>query len=372
MSRLTKVMHVTYDMRIGGTEMVIKNLIEGFANRSAEMSIFCIESPLGPWGEMLKENGIMITTHPRQPGFDKALIGAIRAHIRSHEIDIIHCHQYTPWIYGVIAAAGLKTKVIFTEHGRFYPDFGTWKRKLVNPVLQRFTDSMTAISAATKQALITHENLSRKCISVIYNGIEALPPADQQSLGHLREQLNIAPDTLVLGTIARFDPIKNHLMMLSAFNDCLNKGLQAVLIIVGDGEMRPAIEQRIAELGIADSVRLTGYQPQPAQYLCLMDIFLLSSFSEGTSMTLLEAMSVGKPCVVTDAGGNKEVIANDENGLVVDNDDQAAFTQAIMAIANDEQQYQRFSIDAKNRFSARFSVKAMCDAFDTIYQRLAS
>ena len=372
MSGNTRVMHITYDMRIGGTEMVIKNLIEGFASTSVEMSIFCIESPLGPWGEMLKQGGIQITTHPRQPGFDKALIKAIRAHIREYKIDIIHCHQYTPWVYGVIAAAGLKTKVIFTEHGRFYPDFGTWKRKLVNPVLQSLTDSMTAISAATRQALVTHENLSAKKISVIYNGIQALLPAEQASLDALREQLKIQPDTLVLGTIARFDPIKNHLMMLSAFKDCLDAGLDAVLVIVGDGEMRSAIEQRITELGIVDAVRLTGYQPQPSQYLSLMDIFLLSSFSEGTSMTLLEAMSIGKPCVVTDAGGNKEVIGHNENGLVVDNDNQTAFALAIQQIARDKALYDKFANTAKCRFAKRFSVTSMCDAFNGIYQRLAS
>lgn len=372
MNGLTRVMHITYDMRIGGTEMVIKNLIEGFNNPTVEMSIFCIESPLGPWGEMLKESGIQITTHPRQPGFDKGLIKAIRAHIRHHNIAIIHCHQYTPWVYGVIAAAGLKTNVIFTEHGRFHPDSGTWKRKLVNPILQRLTDSMTAISAATKQALVTHENLSNNKISVIYNGIQALTPAEESTLTSLREQLAISPDCIVLGTIARFDPIKNHLMMLNAFRDCLNAGLKAVLVIVGDGEMRPAIEQRIEELNIASSVKLTGYQPQPAEYLSLMDIFLLSSFSEGTSMTLLEAMSIGKPCVVTDAGGNKEVIADNQNGLVVENDNQAAFAQAIQKIATDPKLYNEFADESKKRFTRCFSVKSMCDAFNSIYQRLVA
>lgn len=370
MSNQTRVMHVTYDMRIGGTEMVIKNLIEGFADPLVEMSIFCIESPLGPWGKKLQEEGLQITTHPRQPGFDKALIKAIRHHIQVNNIDIVHCHQYTPWVYGVIAAMGTKTKVIFTEHGRFYPDFGTWKRKLVNPLLQWFTDSMTAISNATKQALIAHENLSAGKIAVIYNGIQPMTPAQPEQLQLLRQQLSIPSQRLILGTIARFDPIKNHLMMLNAFKDCLDHGLSAILVIVGDGEMRVPIEQRIAELGIEASVRLTGYQPQPGTYLSLMDIFLLSSFSEGTSMTLLEAMSLGKPCVVTDAGGNKEVIANDENGLVVANDDQAAFALAILKIAQDDQRYQRFSNNAKTRFAEHFSVSTMCEAFSDIYRRL--
>lgn len=359
------VMHITYDMRIGGTEMVIKNLIEGFDNHSFSMSIFCIEEPLGPWGEMLASAGIPIVTHARQPGFDKRLIKSIRQHIREHNIDIIHCHQYTPWIYGVIAALGLKTRVIFTEHGRFYPDFGTWKRKLVNPWLAKVTDAMTAISQATKQALIIHENLPEADIEVIYNGIK---PVEMPVEVHaFRKSLCIDEDKIVLGTIARFDPIKNHLMMLKAFKECLDKDLNAVLLMVGDGEMREAIETLIEELSISHAVILTGYQPQPAEYLAVMDLFLLSSFSEGTSMTLLEAMSLGKPCVVTDAGGNKEVIENEVNGLVVNNDDQHAFSSAIMQITNDRNLYDYFSQQAKQRFTRQFSVESMCQAFERLY-----
>ena len=89
-------------------------------------------------------------------------------------------------------------------------------------------------------------------------------------------------------------------------------------------------------------------------------------------MTLLEAMSIGKPCVVTDAGGNKEVIAHNENGLVVGNDDQTAFALAIQQIVSDRALYDKFASAAKSRFATRFSVTSMCDAFNSIYQRLAS
>lgn len=363
-------MHITYDMRIGGTEMVVKNLIEGFDDPAFKMSIFCIEAPLGPWGEDLANAGIPITTVARQPGFDRGLIKAIRQHLREHNIDIIHCHQYTPWVYGVLAAAGLKTKVIFTEHGRFYPDFGTWKRKLINPVLAWLTDATTAISSATKQALVTHENLSARNIEVIYNGIKAVEPVPEETQQALKAELGIAASQTVFGTIARFDPIKNHLMMLRAFKDVLDAGKDAKLVIVGDGEMRADIETLIKELGISDHVVLTGYQPQPARYLSIMDIFLLSSFSEGTSMTLLEAMSLGKPCVVTDAGGNAEVITNNEIGLVVANNDKSAFAKAMLQLNSDNALYNQFSVAAHLRFEKNFSVESMCTAFQAIYKRL--
>ena len=85
-----RVMHVTFDMRIGGTEMVIKNIIEGNTDANIEMSIYCIEAPLGPWGEDLKASGTPIAVEERQPGFDKSLINKIRKHIKDNDIDILH------------------------------------------------------------------------------------------------------------------------------------------------------------------------------------------------------------------------------------------------------------------------------------------
>lgn len=158
--------------------------------------------------------------------------------------------------------------------------------------------------------------------------------------------------------------------MLRAFKDVLNAGVNAVLVIVGDGEMRDAITALIDELDIGNQVILTGYQPQPARYLSIMDIFLLSSFSEGTSMTLLEAMSLGKPCVVTDAGGNGEVIAHRQNGLVTENDNQAEFASAMLELVNDSSLYQAYQQQSLVRFNSLFTVDAMCDSFQTIYTRV--
>ena len=131
--------------------------------------------------------------------------------------------------------------------------------------------------------------------------------------------------------------------------------------------MRADIETLIKELAISDHVVLTGYQPQPAQYLSIMDIFLLSSFSEGTSMTLLEAMSLGKPCVVTDAGGNAEVIADQQNGLVTGNDKQREFADAMLTLVNDTDTYHQYQRASLTRFNALFTVEAMCQSFRKIY-----
>lgn len=87
---MIKILHLTYDMRIGGTEMVIKNIIEGCDNKSFQMSIYCIEPTLGPWGQELKDRGLIVSSYARREGFDFTLIRTLRAYIRDNNIDIIH------------------------------------------------------------------------------------------------------------------------------------------------------------------------------------------------------------------------------------------------------------------------------------------
>jgi glycosyltransferase involved in cell wall biosynthesis len=360
-------MHLTYDMRIGGTEMVIKSLIEGSDPQQFEMSIFCIEAPIGPWGIELQNSGIKISTVERKPSFDMSLLFALRNHIKENKIDVIHCHQYTPWVYGVLAAFGTKTRVVFTEHGRFYPDSSSWKRKLINPWLCKITDHIISISKATKQALVEFENIPEGRIEVVYNGISA-PIVCPNKVISLKHKLGIANNTTVLGTISRLDPIKNHLMMLDAFALVLKERSNMVLIIVGDGEESENIKRRISELGIIDKVIMPGYDPQPQHYLALMDIFLLSSLSEGTSMTLLEAMALSKPCVVTDAGGNREVVINNVTGKVTKNNDPIDFANNILLTLSSDV-HQEFAKKALEVFQRKFHKNSMIKNYAALWGR---
>ncbi|WP_339722126.1 glycosyltransferase [uncultured Paraglaciecola sp.] len=364
------VMHITYDMRIGGTEMVIKNLIEGSDPEVFEMSIFCVEEPLGPWGVDLQNNGIQISSKARKPGFDTSLISAIRQHIKLNKIDIIHCHQYTPWVYGVIAAFGTKTKVILTEHGRFYPDSSSWKRKLINPLLSKITDCITSISKATLQALVEFENIPSKKIQLVYNGIRP-PEINPQKTVKLKDELAFTNLNLVFGTIARLDPIKNHPLMINAFAAILKQFPNSKLIIVGDGEERLNICKLIEKLGIQSSIIMPGYDPQPQHYLELMDVFMLTSLSEGTSMTLLEAMALGKPCIVTNAGGNPEIVIHEKTGLVCDNDDLPSLISAMLSMSKDIKIRNQYAEASKIRFSELFENSIMINNYANIYQKLS-
>jgi glycosyltransferase involved in cell wall biosynthesis len=364
---MKKVLHLTFDMRIGGTEQVIKNIVQSADPSKYQMSIFCIEEPVGPFGQSLIRSGTPVFSTNRKPGLDLTLIRKIREHVKAHHIDVLHCHQYTPWVYGTLASLGLGAKIIFTEHGRFYPDRTSWKRRLVNPLLARFTHSISAISKATKQALVVYEFIPEKRIQVIYNGIIPIDPQPQE-LPALRQSLGISDDTVIMGTIARFDSIKIHPMLLNAFKHVTQSVPKTVLLMIGDGDERERTHKLCHELGLDEQVIFTGYIENPQRHLELMDIFLLPSLSEGTSMTLLEAMSLSKPCIVTDVGGNPEIIIDGENGLTTPNDDALRYADAVCELVRSAERRVQMAKAARTRFMRHFTAQTMYNHYQTIYQ----
>src|SRR5690554_759215 len=358
-------------MGIGGTEQVIRQLILATPVDQARHEIVCIDGHCGAIGEQLRSEDIPVHLLQRSAGFDYRLIRNLRELIRGRNANLVHCHQYTPYLYGRLAALTTGAKVVFTEHGRFYPDRYRYKAALINPVLALSTPAIVAISNATRAALAQYEFMPKNRIQVVYNGIQPLT-ADAARIAELRKESGIPQDAFVYGTVSRLDPVKNQVMMLEAFAVCLQNHPSSYLLMVGDGPDRPSLEAKARDLGITDRVGFTGFIERPAQHLAAMDVFLLSSHTEGTSMTLLEAMSLGIPAVVTAVGGNVEVVEQGASGLLVPPGDSTRFAEDMMKLQADGELRGQLSAGAIRRFSDRFSATVMAGRYLQIYHQLLS
>lgn len=365
-SQRLNVLHITFNMSIGGTEQVIRQLITWLPKRSYVNTIVCIDGNVGEIGEQVRKQGVEVFSLTRCPGFDLGLVKKLRKQIRERRIDIVHCHQYTPWVYGLLAAKGLKARVIFTEHGRFHPDRYRYKAMLLNPLMSLMTHRIVAISEATKSALARYEFIPKSRIRVVYNGIRALEVAPGDSAS-LRQELGVPESELIFGTVARLDPVKNQALMLDAFAELLTQVPDSRLLIVGDGPERSYLEQKAKNLGIDSKVIFTGFKTEPARYLAAMDLFLLSSHTEGTSMTLLEAMSLGIPAIGTRVGGNPEIIIDGETGLLTEPGSVNSFERAMKLLATDSKLRRKLSTESIKTFSRAFSQERMVGSYASIY-----
>jgi glycosyltransferase involved in cell wall biosynthesis len=361
-----KVLHVTFDMSIGGAQQVIRQLVENRDKGRFEIDIVCIDGLLGELGEILTEQGVSVTLLNRQSGFNFNLLLQLNKLVNRNGYQIVHCHQYTPYVYGLLASLFTRAKVVFTEHGRFYPDYGTWKRKLINPMFCFFTSKITTISKATKDALVQYENFDQSKIEVIYNGIFDMSQIEVDE-SKLKEQFSIPSSTFLLGTISRLQPIKNQEMMITAFKRVNDQKKNTHLLIVGDGAIRGQLTELVNDLLLEDHVTFTGFQKDPYRFHKIIDVFLLSSFSEGTSMTLLEAMAFSKPCIVTDVGGNPEVVAHNITGLVLPSNDIAAFVDGILKLISEQKLVKRYGSAGREIFLEKFTSTVMLRRHEHIY-----
>jgi glycosyltransferase involved in cell wall biosynthesis len=363
--------YVVNTLNPGGTERLVVEMSLAFADEF-DMHVFCLDEP-GAWAERLRGAGIPVHGMWRQPGFDPSMVARLAHGFRSCGARIIHAHQVTAWFYSALARLLFSApRLLFEEHGRFYPEIENKKRVLVNRLLiRRLTHRCVAVSEDIRQRLVRYEGLEASRIDVIYNGVTAPATLSAQQRADLREQLGFGPEDFVVGTVGRFDPIKNLPMLVGSVAQAARQLPQLRGLLVGDGPVMGEVRQLIDAASLSDRVELTGYRSDARDLVQAMDLFVLSSFSEGTSMALLEAMAAGVAVAVTDVGGNPEVVQREQTGWVVASDDREGLTAAFLEAARDPQKRQAFADAGRHRFETQFAMKGMIARYRDEYRRMS-
>lgn len=361
------IMHVVLSMHVGGAERLVYDMVKypAFAERPP---IVCCLDAVGDLGEKLRQEGYQVYCKGRRPGLDLGMVGWLRQIIIREQVDVVHAHQYSPLFYTVPAAllAGRK-KVIYTEHGRFHPEYKSWKRTLFNPVLAMGVDHLVSISAATAQAMAAYDNFPLHRIKIIHNGVDCAgmqPKVDRQSK---RKELGLSPTCRIIGTAARLNSIKNIAMMLRGLKVILEKVPNTFLVIAGQGEEEQNLKNLACELEIAGHVKFIGLRFDLPEIYQLFDVFLLTSFSEGISVTLLESMSCGIPAVVTEVGGNREVLVEGATGFLVAVDDDQLFVQRVCELLQNAKLAASLGEAAQRRLDKEFSLQGMMEKYLQLY-----
>lgn len=362
-----RVLHVVISMTVGGAERLVDDMVRDPAFAGQQPVVCCLES-FGELGQKLLTDGYTVYAKGRRSGWDFSIIPWLWEIIRCEKITVVHAHQYTPLFYAVPAAllAG-RVKVVYTEHGRFYPDRSSWKRTLFNPLLALGVDHLVAISAATAGAMAEFDNLPRRRIKVIHNGIDIFGMNRPKDKIAKRRELGLSESCRIIGTAARLNEIKNIPMMLRVLKLVLITVPDTVLIIAGQGEEAEHLKTLAIEFGIADRVKFIGLRFDLPEIYPLFDVFLLASFSEGISVTLLEAMASGVPAVVTDVGGNGEVVVDGETGFLVPLNADQLMAGRVTALLQEPQTAARLGAAGRERAEGEFSGQEMMAAYYRLY-----
>ncbi len=336
-----------------------------------DVSVVCLDEP-GLWASGLRQGGIAVHCMYRQPGLDIGIALKLAGYCRRHQTDIIHAHQCTPWFYAALSRLAYSPpRLLVEEHGRFFPEVMNRKRALFNKtVTGPLTHRFVAVSGDVRNRLVKYEGLIYDQIEVVYNGVAHVPSLDSTERDQLRRSLGIGPDDFLVGTAGRFDPIKNLPMLLKSIAGAREKTASLRGLLLGDGPIFQEVEELRDHLGLADHVVMPGHRDDAGRLIRCMDLFVLPSFSEGTSMALLEAMAAGVPVAVTAVGGNPEVVAGGQTGWVVASGSVEELTSAILDAAACPRKAFEFGGAGQKRYEEKFTREKMLQSYRMIYGEL--
>jgi glycosyltransferase involved in cell wall biosynthesis len=325
------VMQLVHSLSAGGTERLVIQICRRLSGRF-RMTVCCLDEP-GAWADEVRHAGIEVAALNRRPGFRPSLGPRIASLMRHHGSAVVHCHQYSPFVYGRLAQLQIPgARMIFTEHGRPTADPPSRKRRLANAFLAPWPAGIYAVSGELRRHMIA-EGFPPGRIQVVNNGIELgeLPSRDDRRAA--RQLLGLDPDAFVVGTVGRLDPVKDLPTLIDAFAIAKQRVGQAVLVIVGDGPERDRLEAHARSLALGGAILFTGLRTDARRLLAALDVYANSSTTEGVSLSILEAMAAGLPIIATKVGGTPEVVLQDATGLLVDPESPQAVAAAIEALA---------------------------------------
>ncbi len=365
-----KVLHILHSLQVGGLENGVVNLINNLDAQMFTHSICCTDS-IGPMAERIKQP-VSIFALEKGERRDYLISLKIARLINRVKPDIIHTRNWSA-IDGIIGArlAG-KRIVIHGEHGREAgdPDGRNIKRKIIRKALSPWVSQFITVSNELRDWLIHDVGITPAKVTQIINGVDAdyIKPAGNKE--QLKSELGLSPDTFVIGSVGRLDPVKDHETLLRAFKIACqrNNGKKLALIVVGTGPLREDLKLIAGKLGVSNGVKFTGERNDMIQLYNCMDVYVLPSIAEGISNTILEAMASGLPVIASNVGGNLELVDQGRTGFFFSSGNFKELADFICRYADNDSLAREHGFNGRQRAVDKFSIQQMTDKYRALYE----
>ncbi|HKP09715.1 MAG TPA: glycosyltransferase, partial [Gaiella sp.] len=293
--------------------------------------------------------------------------------------DIVHTHTAKAGAVGrkaaLLAGPGRRPVVVHTFHGHvlrgYFGRLGTLLFRAIETVLARTTDRLVAVSPEVRDELVALRVAPERKFSVVRLGIELEPRVRfDGDAAEVRRRHGIGADKFVVGWFGRMTAVKRTEDLLTMLAGVRERGVDALLLLVGDGDDRERLEQRAHDLGLARSCLFVGYQEDVAPWYAICDAVVLTSASEGTPVTIIEALAAGRPVVATRVGGVPDVVEEGETGFLVRPRDTHALAERLEILARDPERRAAMGSAGRERTLNRYAVERLVEDMDGLYREL--
>ena len=371
------VVHVVYRFDMGGLENGVVNLINNMSSRNYRHVVLALTEVTDFRKRIVRDDVVFLALN-KPPGHALSLYPSLFRLFRELRPSIVHTRNLAALEVLVPAwAAGVSVR-IHGEHGRDVGDFDgsskkyQWMRRLYSP----FVGHYVALSRDLASYLTDKVRISRKRITQVYNGVDAVrfSPTDDIQRPLIPGCPFVGAQLWRVGTVGRMQTVKDQLTLTRAFIRALEIAPELKsrlrLALVGDGPLREGCQLLLDTAGVSALSWLPGERDDVPEIMRGLDCFVLPSLAEGISNTILEAMACGLPVVATDVGGNADLVIHGVTGQIVPAGDVDAMAHSLVQLASSPELAQSMGRAGRQRILEKFSLDAMVGTYQGLYDRL--
>jgi len=373
-----RIAYIVHAFEVGGLERCIARLVNGLDPERFEPMIVCLASN-GAAAQWLDRSEVPIIELHRRDGNDPKVVRRLSQVLRQYEIDVVHSHNWATLVETVIARKWARVPWhVHAERGMKLvdPQVGSLRRRLRDRASQwafRQVDVVVAVAEEIRRRLEVRNIAKASRVQVIPNGVDVrLDQPCDISRHEIRSTLGIDECAILIGSVGRLASVKDFATAIEAVSRLVQEGLAAHLVIVGDGAENQSLRQSAIEAGIDRQCHLVGHQHDVGRWMSTMDIYVNSSINEGMSQSIIEAMAMGLPSVVTQVGDSAARGEGERAcGLVVPAKSPTRLAAALKKLALSKDLRQEFGSNARLRHAHEYSLAAMLRNYESLYDGLA-
>jgi glycosyltransferase involved in cell wall biosynthesis len=380
-----RIVHAIARLNVGGAALSVLEVAASQQQRGHDVVVVAgtIPSSEDSMEYIADDLGVRVHRLPalrREPApfFDVIATAKLRSLLRGRQIDVLHTHTSKAGATGRLAASlagGRRPRVVaHMYHGHVLSGYFSPRRERlfrgIERALSHASDVLIAVSDEVRDDLIRLHVARREKFEVVRYGfdLDARIDSRPETRARLRAQIGADDDTLVVGFVGRLTGVKRPLDLVRTIARVESP---AMLVVLGDGDDRPAMEALAAELGCSDRCRFLGYRNDIEGWYGAFDALLLTSANEGTPVAAIEALAAGRPVVATDVGGTATVVDATETGFLARTADLASLAAHLDRLAGDEELRRHMGDLGAVRMRERFSLERMVDDIERVYETYA-
>lgn len=349
------IVQFTADLHRAGQQRVVVDLARGIRERG-HRSIVCTTLSGGELEEELVSAGIAFRNFDLPKNYDIRGIRPVMTYLKRQRADAVITHAfYGSFVPRISAICSGIPALIHVEHN--VSDEKRLYHVLINNIFSLFIDKIVCVSKEARRSLMKVEKVSARKVAVIPNGLNTERFSSEEG--------NEKPErkTKRVGIVGRFYEQKGHIYFVEAAARIARSYEKVEFVFAGDGPLRPFIEAKVREAGLESYCHFYGEVSDVEGLMRNLDVFVLPSLWEGLPISLLEAQYFGVPSVVTDAGGNSEIVRNGHNGLLVPPRDPAKLAAAVLEVLRNDNLRSEYGMNGKKLLEQEYSLDRMVDSY---------